>query len=175
MKKAFFAVAAVVATTSAAPAFAQSAASATQQTTGSAEIIRPVTLTKSTDLAFGRIVRPSTGSSLVTIDATSGAASISGSDGVLLSGTKSRAAFVIGGEGSQAYTVTVPASFSMTQAAGANPITVNLTSTATTGSLSGALGSASTSSFGVGGNFSVSATTVTGAYSGTFDVTVVYN
>jgi hypothetical protein len=51
----------------AAPAFAQATDSET--TTGSTEIIQPIALTKNTDLAFGTIVRPASGSGTVTMSA----------------------------------------------------------------------------------------------------------
>jgi hypothetical protein len=155
------------------PAFAQ--ASVSQSTNGSATIIRPITLAKTSDIAFGKIVRPSTGTSTVTIDPTSGTRSISGGDGVLLSSTATRAAYNVGGEGGQSFSISVPASFALAHSGGSGPISVTLTGTATSGTLSGSLGADGTSSFGVGGSFDVSSSTATGTYSGTFTVTVQYN
>ena len=173
MKKAVLAIVAIVSVTGAAPAFAQ--ATASQSTTGSATIIRPITLSKTSDIAFGKVVRPSTGTSTVAIDAASGTRSISGGDGVLLSSTATRAAYSVGGEGGQSFSISVPSSFSMAHGGGGSAISVALTGTATSGTLSGSLGADGSSSFGVGGSFDVSSTTATGSYSGTFTVTVQYN
>ncbi len=155
------------------PAFAQS--NATQSTTGTGSIIRAITLAKNSDIAFGRVVRPSAGTSTVTINETNGARSLSGGDGVLLSGAAGRATYTIGGEGAQAFSITVPATFEMTRAGGSDTITVNLSSSAVNGTLTGSLGASGASTFGVGGNFGVTNSTPTGAYSGTFNVTVQYD
>lgn len=173
MKKLSIVAAIVAAAGGSATAYAQ--ASASQSTTGTATIIRPITLAKTSDIAFGRIVRPSTGTSTVTINPTTGARSISGGDGVLLSSTVSRAAYSVGGEGGQTYSITVPANFAMTRSGGSDTVTVNLVGTATSDTLSGSLGADGTNTFGVGGSFDVSNSTSTGAYSGTFTVTVQYN
>ena len=150
-------------------AFAQSSAS--QTTTGTSTIIQPITLTAGTGLAFGTLVRPSTGSGVVTIDQTSGARTFTG--GVVgLASTVSRATYTVGGEGGQTFSIAVPATFSLT---GPSTIAVTLTPTATTGTLSNAIGTAGTAAFGVGGNFTIAAATATGVYSGTFNVTVAYN
>ncbi len=150
-------------------AFAQ--ASATVTTTGSATIIQPITLTQGTGLAFGTIVRPGTGTGTVTIDSTTGARTVA--NGVVgLASTTSRATYTVNGEGGSTFSITVPATFNL---AGPSTIPVTLTPTGSTGTLSNALGTAGSASFGVGGNFSVSDTTPTGTYTGTYDVTVAYN
>ncbi|MDB5456508.1 MAG: hypothetical protein JWP92_2093 [Caulobacter sp.] len=150
-------------------AFAQ--ASATQTTTGAAKIIQPIVLTLGTGLAFGSVVRPGSGSGSVTINETSGARVVSG--GVVgLTSTTSRAAYTVAGEGGETFSITVPSSFNLT---GPSTIAVSLVSTATSGTISGSLGSAGSASFGVGGSLPVASSTPTGAYSGTFDVTVAYN
>ena len=150
-------------------AFAQSSASVT--TSGSATIIQPITLTPGTGLAFGTIVRPGTGSGTVTINETTGARTVA--NGVVaLASTATRAAYTVAGEGGSTFAITVPATFNLT---GPSTIPVTLTPTATTGTLSNALGAAGTAAFGVGGNFSIASTTATGVYSGTYAVTVAYN
>jgi hypothetical protein len=127
---------------------------------------------KTSDLAFGRIVRPSSGSSTVAIDADTGVRSIDG-NGVLLSGSFSRAAYSVEGEGGQ----TVSLSLSPLVLAGpedSDPITVTLAKSDDTAVLSGSLGGDGSASFQVGGSFAVTSTTATGAYSGTFTATVAY-
>ena len=151
-------------------AFAQS--SDAESTSGSATIVRAVSMEKTSDLAFGRIVRPSSGSSTVEIDADTGVRSIDG-NGVLLSGSFSRAAYSVEGEGGQ----TVSLSLSPLVLAGpedSDPITVTLAKSDDTAVLSGSLGGDGSASFQVGGSFAVSSTTATGAYRGTFTATVAY-
>lgn len=155
-------------------AFAQ--ASSTQNTTGSTRIIQPIALTKTTDLAFGSVVRPTSGTNTVAIDQATGARSLSGGGNAAAApSTTSRAAYSVAGEGAQTFSITVPATFNMTRVSGSEILAVTLTSTATSGTLSGTLGSAGAATFGVGGSFPVATTTVSGNYTGTFDVTVAYN
>lgn len=155
-------------------AFAQSSATATA--TGSTTIVQPLTLTKNVDLSFGRIVKPSTGSGTVAIANTADAVT-AGSGAIALSGiTTTRAKFTIDGEGGQVATVSVPTSFDLALSTDATKkITITLApDLGATTTLSNALGAAGTQTLYVGGNFALPSTQVTGAYSGTFDVTVAY-
>ena len=167
----------IVPATLAALAFAMTAgashaqASATQTTTGTSTIIQPISITSSTGLAFGTVIRPASGNGSVTIDATTGARTFSGTVAGMTS-TTSRAAYTVSGEGGMNYSISVPVNFNLT---GPSTIQVFLTPTATSGTLSGSLGGPGTSTFGVGGNFMISNGTQTGVYSGTFNVTVSYN
>ena len=155
-----------------APAFAQSTAS--QSTTATARIVQPISLTKNSDLAFGTIVKPTTSTNTITIDETTGSRSSSGGgDAALVTSTSGRATYTVGGEGGQTFAITVPASVNMIS--GANTITVTLVGTATTGTLSGTIGSAGTTTFGVGGNFSLASAQASGNYTGSFTTTVAYN
>lgn len=149
-------------------------ASSTQATTSTGTILVPIVLTKSADLAFGSIVRPTSGSGVLTVAA--GSVSRTTTAGAILTGsTFSRATYGIAGEGGQAYSITVPATMNMTRVSGTETLTVTLTSTATSGTLSGTLGTAGTGSFFVGGAFPIASTTVSGAYTGTFNAVVAYN
>lgn len=154
------------------PALAQSSAS--QSTTASARIVQPISLTKNSDLAFGTIVKPTTSTNTITIDETTGSRSSTGAgDAALVTSTSGRAAYTVGGEGGQTFSITVPASITM--ASGANTIAVTLVPTATSGTLSGTIGSAGTATFGVGGNFSLASTQASGNYTVSFSTTVAYN
>ncbi|RYE03830.1 MAG: DUF4402 domain-containing protein [Sphingomonadales bacterium] len=155
----------------AAPAFAQTG---TDTATGSTTIVRPVTITKDADLAFGKIVRPPSGTSAVSM--TDASDTVSADNGGLAVGTgTSRAKFTINGEGAQVVTLTVPANFVMTRSGGAETLTVTLDpDLGATTTLSSTLGTAGTKALNIGGSFSVLSTTVTGLYSGTFDVSVAY-
>lgn len=158
--------------TLAGPASAQDSAS----TTGSAQIIQPITLTKVSDLQFGAIVKPSLGSNTISIDETTGARSISnGGNAALVAGGSSRAVYTVKGKGGQVFSITVPKRFDMVQDGGSETLKVTLEATATEGVLSGSAGSTGSASFGVGGSFIVHKTTPAGSYSGSFDVSVAYN
>lgn len=164
-----FAALATLAAASASPVLAQS--SATVTVNASSRIIAPMTLAKTSDLAFGTIVKPSTGSGTVTIG--TGADTVALTGGAVAMGAVSRAKFTVGGEGGQTYAVTAPASFVLSS--GANSLTVALTPSATSGTLSGALGATGADTITVGGAFTLAATQPTGAYTGSFAVTTAYN
>lgn len=160
-------------------AHAQASANAT--TSASATIFRPITLTKDSDLRFGTIVRPASGSDTVTISAADGSRALSTNNAVALTSgahqSPTRATYTVSGEGGQAFSISVPASFNMTRSGGAETLTITLTASAASGTLSGSLGNASsgTASFGVGGAMPITSSTASGAYSGSFITTVSYN
>jgi hypothetical protein len=147
----------------ASPAFGQSSSATT---TGTTTIIQPVTISQNNALAFGTIVRPTSGSSTIAIGTGSDTVSATGS-ALVLRGTTSRARYTVSGEGGETVSVTMPATFNLNLTGARNP-GGNLT-------LSNALGSTGTASLDIGGSFSISDTTPTGAYSGTFTVSVAYN
>jgi hypothetical protein len=137
-----------------------------------ATVIRSIAISKTSDLVFGTIAQPASGSGLVTIDPNSGARTTLGAVG-LSSPTPSRATFSITGEGGQAFSVSVPATFQMN---GPAPITVTTTSSVTGAPLlSGVLGSQGSFTLGVGGSAPINSTTPAGDYTGSFTVTVAYN
>ena len=155
---------------------AHAQASASANATGSITIFRPITVTKTSDLAFGTIVRPGSGSGTVTIAEADGARSVTGGIAALSIGTSpTRAAFSGGGEGGQTFSSSTPATLTLTRTGGSETLTVNLTPTGTTGALSGTLGSVGAAAYGVGGNIEVASTTASGAYTGSFTTTVAYN
>ena len=152
------------------------AASETTPTSGgtgrfTATVIRSIAVSKTADLTFGRVERPLTGSGSVTIDAVTGARSLVNAVGLDLP-PPSRATFSITGEGGQAFTVTMPASFTMT---GPQALTVTTSSSAASPVLSGSLGAQGSFTFGVGATAPLASTTPSGDYSGSFTVTVAYN
>lgn len=153
-------------------------ATATTSASGSIAVMQPITLAKNTDLSFGTVIRPASGNGTVTVDPSTGARSVTGGIGTVNNGpitAVTRATFTVGGEGGSNFTVTVPASFAITRNGNQDPITVTLTSTAASGTLSNAFGTAGSSTFGVGGQLSLSNGTPSGSYTGTFSVTVAYN
>jgi hypothetical protein len=157
-------------------AYAQ--ASASQATTSTGTIFQPILLAKNSDLSFGTVVRPISGTGTVTIAASDGQRALTGAGALLNTGPNAaagRAAYTVTGEGGQTFSITVPANFNMVRTGGSDTIQVSLTPTATTGLLSGALGATGTTNFGVGGSIPISNTTASGAYTGTFNVIVAYN
>lgn len=152
-------------------AFAQANTSSVT-TNGSATLVQPIKLTQTGSLAFGRLVRPETGTGSATL---STAGVLSTADGVVaLAGqTISHPVYTVAGEGGQAITTTLPASFNLVN--GTTTIPVTLSSTTLPTVLDGTLGGAGAATFAVGGSFPIAATSPTGAYTGSFAVTVAYN
>lgn len=162
--------AAVVATAMASSAFAQ--ASATTSATASVTVFQPITVTKNTDLAFGRVIRTSSTATVYTVSEVDGTTSATGGNGIFTTGggTPGRATFTVNGEGAQTFTIASDASVV------ANGITINLVKSAATGTLDGTLGvGTGTATFGVGGNVTLTSASPTGTASGSFNVTVAYN
>ena len=153
-------------------AYAQ--ASASTSASGSVTLLRPITITKTADLEFGRVVKPSTGTGTVSMTNASDAVTAA-SGAVAISGiTTSRAKFTIDGEGGQGVSVTVPATFNIVNGA----VTITVTTTQNLGAsttLNNALGSAGSATLDVGGSFNVPSTNATGLYTGTLNVSVAYN
>jgi hypothetical protein len=155
------------------PAFGQ--ATNTAETTGSTTIIRPVTISKTADLSFGRIVRPSSSTSTVALTDASDTVTASGNGLVLAGIATSRAKYNINGEGGQAVSITIPANFTMTHTNSTDTLLVTLDPDLTaTETLDSSLGNAGTKALNIGGSFPLTTTTVTGAYTGTFNVSVAY-
>ncbi|MFC3713643.1 DUF4402 domain-containing protein [Sphingoaurantiacus capsulatus] len=173
IRKILFGVAALTMVGTSGAALAQ--ASATQSTTGTTRILQAITLTKTSDLAFGSIVKAATaGTNTITIDQTTGARAITGAGGgALATSTSGRAAFTVAGEGGQTFSITAP-NFSMTRTGGSETLAVT-TAAAATGTIGGTIGTAGNVTIGVGGAITVANTTVSGNYTGTFNVTVAYN
>lgn len=139
-----------------------------------AKIIRPIDITKTADLQFGGVTRPSTGTGTLTLT-PAGVASVTGTSvRRMASPNPTPAAFTVTGEGGRALTVSVPSTFTLTGTAG-NVIAT----TSSTGSgaqvLSGSTGTAGTVQVKVGGTIPLSSTTAVGTYTGTLTVTVQYN
>jgi hypothetical protein len=145
--------------------------SATATSSGSATVVEPFSANKISDLAFGTIVKPTTGTATVSVD-VSGSRSLTGT--VAVGGGAGAAQFQVLGQGGQAYSVTVPGSFNMT--AGTNTLVVTTTdNSGGGGTLSGSVGTYSTATFGVGGAINLTTGTASGAYTGSFTVTASYN
>ncbi len=151
-------------------AFAQTAGdSATAVGSASTSVIQAVSLSATTPLSFGTIVKPTSGSGTVTV--TAGGARTAAAPVVVAPGSAAAtaAAFTVSGDPSRTFSISTPANSNMTD--GTNNIAVTYTTSAASGTLSN-LGAAT---FTVGGQMTIADTTVAGSYTGTFSETVQYN
>ena len=137
-----------------------------------ATVFRPITIARTSNLEFGTITRPLSGSASVILEAASGNRTLTGGIGAM--SPAKVASYLVTGEGGQTFSVSVPPTFQMTQAGGSITVTTN-NNAAGTQVLSGALGSVGTFPFSVGGSFPLTSTTPLGVYTGTFVVAVQYN
>lgn len=143
-----------------------------------ANVRRPISIARDSHLAFGSVVRPSTGSNTIAIDATSGIRSMGGGgNGALRTSTTSRAQFTVTGESGQTFNITnVPTTLTMMSPGGGSiPVTLTSSHTNPVSISGGGTSTPGTVIIGVGGSFTITNTTPTGAYSATFPITVTYN
>ena len=141
----------------------------------SGEILRSLSVTKTADLDFGRIVRPPTGSGTVTL-AASGTRTVSGGAGIVGTSTFSPAGYAVLGEGAQAISVTVPPTVTLTS--GSHSIVVTTSHDLPGGhsaqTLGGAVGTDATLHVAVGGTMALTSSTPPGRYQGPLTVTASY-
>ena len=141
---------------------------ASDSATASATIAAAVTVTKQSDLEFG-LISPTASAGTVTISdagARTGDANVE-----LLSGaTPSQASFLVNGAASQSISVTIPASASLTGPGTDMTATLSQTEAGTQ-----TLDGSGNFTVDVGATLAVGASQTAGAYSGSFNVTVVYN
>jgi hypothetical protein len=149
--------------------------SSSTSASGSATVIQPISISPTSPLAFGTIVKPNDASvATVTVDPGTGVRTIAGGAAAGL-GTTTAAGFAIVGEGGSAYNVSIPTQINLVS--GSNTLVVAATNNSTATILGGAgasVGTTSTNTFGVGGSFNISNGTPSGAYTGTFTVTATY-
>jgi hypothetical protein len=139
-----------------------------------ATVRRPLALTADAGLSFGKVTRPTSGTGRVTIDPARGTRTVEGVGVQAYPSTTGPASFTVSGEGGQAFSVTVPATFEMKTSGGSITVTTSHNA-AGSQSLSGKAGSAGTATFKVGGSIPLTPSTRPGAYTGTFQVSVQYN
>jgi hypothetical protein len=161
-----------------APAFAQ--VTAGQSTTASITIIRPIVLTKVTDLVFGAVTRPAAGTNTVTMTDASDTPTTSVANSLITTGagsTRTRASYTVTGETGRTVAISVDDTTpTLTRSGGSETLDVTLDLEGTTDTLEGANGNFSgDGTFYIGGEIAIPAATVAGAYSGSFTTTVAYN
>jgi hypothetical protein len=144
--------------------------------TAVATVFRSLAMTKTSDLTFGRIVRPVTGAGgAVSLAASNAARSAPAGVAWLNLPIPTRAAYTVTGEGGQTLAISVPANFTMTGPSGSTVTVTTNSNVVATPTLSSILGNAGSYSFFVGGSFPVTPATSNGAYTGSFTVTAAYN
>ena len=171
MKTALKIAAGAFALSSLAAGMAHAQGAATGTGTGTVSIVRPIAITSTATLQFGKFVQP-TAAATVTIS-TAGAQGFSGVTTVG-SQTFSAASFLVTGDGAAVFSVSSPGTFSMSNGASAT-IAATDTASIATGTLSSTTGNVGSLTFAVGGGLSLTASQAIGSYTGTFNVTVTYN
>lgn len=136
-------------------------------------VLSPVNITKTQDMVFGTVVRPTTGTSTVTLDANDGVAiaGTGGGNGTLVSSTTSSARFTIVGPATT-YTTSQSLSFTqpdLTAVSATGPVV-----TAGNGTL-GTIPASGSQELRYGGQFTMGSSTTAQLYTGTLSVTVSYN
>jgi len=133
-----------------------------------AEIVAPIGISNTTGMNFGRVA-PTAVAGTVVLD-TASSRTPTNVD-LLTGGTVSAATFAVTGDASETYSITLPASATITS--GANNMTVDSFTHDAGGSP--ALDGTGNDSFNVGATLNVGANQAAGSYTGTFAVTVDYN
>ena len=146
-------------------AHAQNSASATAQS--AVTIVQGIGITNTKPLAFGTIVG---GGAAGTVTLSSGGVFSQTGNVTQLGTGQSAAAFTVAGDPSRAFSLTIPASFTL---AGSSASLVVTTLPSGTGTQN--LSASGTYALTVGGSFPLAAAQATGAYTGSFAVTVQYN
>ena len=163
------------ATASAALASGSSSATISPHTVGTAPasvtVLAPVTLTKTPDMAFGQVVRPSNANTNTVILNVNDAVSITGAgNGALIASPTTSAKFNINAPSGTTYTTVQTLSFAQTGLLNISPSLP----VATTGVL-GTIPVAGVQEIRYGGQFDMNASTTAQSYTGTLSVTVNYN
>lgn len=154
-----------------------SAHGATASASASATIVSPIAITKTTDLAFGKLAVGAVGGNVAI--STADVVTISGA-GTTVSqpagntGNPVAAVFGITGEAGMTYAITLPADGTVTISDGASH-TMAVNSFVSNPGATGTLSGGGTDTLKVGATLVVGNNQVPGTYTGTFNVTVAYN
>jgi hypothetical protein len=144
----------------------------------SVTVFRSLSVSKLSNLEFGRVVRPSPcGGCFATIRLNSTGTRAAASPATWLTSPASlRAAYQATGQGGKQLYIDVPASFTMAKQGGSPTDTITVTTNKSfTGTPALSSGASGTYTFFVGGEFKLYDNTASGSYSGVFSVVVAYN
>lgn len=148
-------------------AHAQVSASASS----AANIIGPISISKTVDLNFGNVAVNSTLGGTVVLDPAGTRTQTGGVTLPVITGTVSAAQFNVSGQSGTTYSITLPASVVLADGASHNMTIDNFTSTpSATGSLA-----SGTETISVGGTLHVAAAQVSGLYTNAADLVVTVN
>lgn len=149
----------------------QAAYAADATASASAVVVAPIAITKASDLEFGTFAPSATLAGAVAIDASGNRTNPDTNLSLLAGATPSQAQFTITGGNSATFAITVPATTVLNDG-GANNMTATLTSDlGTTGTLDGT----GNATLNVSASLAVASGQAAGSYTGSFDVTVLYN
>lgn len=145
--------------------------------TFSAMVWHPIAVGVTSNMNFGKILSPKTGTATYTLS-PAGTLTASGGGAAFPGSGATAAAFSVTGEGAQMFQLSVPASFTMV--GGATLTVTTTTSFGGTGSMTtqsflGSIGTLGSFPFQVGGLLPVAAGTPSGSYTGSLVVSVNYN
>ena len=135
-------------------------------------VLSPTTVSKTQDMVFGQIVRPSSGTNTVTLDTNDTVTISGGGNGSVVNSTTSSAKFNVVASAATTFTTTQTLTFVQTGLTNISPSTPVATS-GTLGSIPGTNGG--TQEIRYGGQFDITAATTAQNYTGTLTVTVNYN
>lgn len=140
-----------------------------------AVVFRPIGLELTSNLAFGNISIPSSGSGSVTIDPATGIRTTEGTGVQALNlPAPSRAAFTLRGEGGSTVSIAVPETIEMSGPGGTVEVKVDTVGDGDV-NLSSSPGSEAVHYIYLGGTIEVNSGLVAGNYSGNFTITASYN
>lgn len=148
---------------------ARDVTAATATANVSAAIVPAITIANDTDMNFADVV--ASGSAGTVVLTTAGARSVTGGTTLGNATGTAAAAFTVTGDPSSTYSISLPASATITSSP--NTMTVNTFTSNPSGT--GTLGVGGTQALSVGATLQVGASQAQGTYTGTFDVTVAYN
>ncbi len=138
-----------------------------------ATVRKSLSITKGSDLRFGSMFKPASGSYAVSISNITGVLSALplSAVGNLLSSATGAATYTIAGEPNATFSLSYPSS--MTLNAGASTLTATLSSATAAGTRT--MPFTGTMPLTIGGTITVDSAQAHGSYSGSFNVTVAYN
>lgn len=152
-------------------------AQADVNTTAGANIITPISLTQTSELHFGSLsVSAESGGTCIL--STGNVRSNTGSVNLSNAGTAHRtAAYNVNGSANAAYVITLPGTITVNHSGGETMTVSDIKAKPASAAegTAGTLSAGGIDTFTVGGTLTVGAAQATGAYTGTFNVTVAYN
>lgn len=145
---------------------------ATANSLASATVVTPISITKDVDLSFGNVAVNSVSGGTVVLDTNDGTTATGDVTLPATAGTVTSGAFTVNGETGYTYAITLPTTVNITDAVSSEIMALSSFTSLpeATGVLTGG-----TEALKVGATLTVGAGQVSGAYAGSFDVTVNYN